>query len=513
MDERKRGKTDGLTDERTDERKRGRTGGRFASLIIIHYEDISTGSMKNTPRQELLSLAKQWQLKPNTIEFARRLDSEDPLRLFRERFSVPKMADVSVGADPDEIVFMNGLTVNLHLLMMTYYRPQGKRCKMVIESYAFPSDMYAAQSQVAHHGLDVASNLLILRPRQGEQLLREEDIYELIEKDGDSIALLLLPGVQYYTGQVFDVPGITTAARKKGCIILWDMAHAVCNIQLKLNEWDVDIAAWCTYKYMNSGPGSIGVAYISHKFRKACERLPELRGWWGNNIETKFLMRPEFDPCLSADVFKLSNGPPLLVATVMASLEMFAELKESDRLHKQHLLTGYFELLMIDELGASHDITDSTRPFHILTPSDTTKRGSQLSIHLAEEPKFTHQELQRRGILLTSLYEGKPPISKAKMTAITKSAIKGIKFYKHIVQSVEKFVQKCRPEYKVPGLYVVDSIVRQSRHQFGQDKDVFAPRFTKNIHNTFQHLFKCPVEDRVRVPFEHMHFKDHILEQ
>lgn len=428
----------------------------------------STGSMKNTPRQELLSLAKQWQLKPNTIEFARRLDSEDPLRLFRERFNVPKMADVSVvdpkfikepgqeciylcghslglkprtaddhvlkvldnwgktgaechqhgylpaatcdlyprklmadivGADPDEIVFMNGLTVNLHLLMMTYYRPQGKRCKMVIESYAFPSDMYAAQSQVAHHGLDVASNLLILRPRQGEQLLREEDIYELIEKDGDSIALLLLPGVQYYTGQVFDVPGITTAARKKGCIILWDMAHAVCNIQLKLNEWDVDIAAWCTYKYMNSGPGSIGVAYISHKFRKACERLPELRGWWGNNIETKFLMRPEFDPCLSADVFKLSNGPPLLVATVMASLEMFAELKESDRLHKQHLLTGYFELLMIDELGASHDITDSTRPFHILTPSDTTKRGSQLSIHLAEEPKFTHQELQRRGIL------------------------------------------------------------------------------------------------------------------
>ncbi|XP_065306165.1 kynureninase-like isoform X5 [Dermacentor albipictus] len=393
------------------------------------------GSMKNTPRQELLSLAKQWGLKPNTIEFARRLDCEDPLRAFRERFNIPKMADVSVvdpqfikvpgqeciylcghslglkpkaadghvqkvldnwgktgaechvhgylpaatcdlyprklmadivGADPDEIVFMNGLTVNLHLLMMTYYRPQGKRCKMVIESYAFPSDMYAAQSQVAHHGLDVASNLLILKPRQGEQLLREEDIYDLIEKEGDSIALLLLPGVQYYTGQVFDVPGITNAARKK---------------------------------YMNSGPGSIGVAYISHKFRKACERLPELRGWWGNNIETKFLMRPEFDPCLSADVFKLSNGPPLLIATVMASLEMFAEVKESDRLHKQFLLTGYFELLMIDDLGASHDITDRTQPFHILTPSDTTKRGSQLSIHLAEEPKFTHQELQRRGIL------------------------------------------------------------------------------------------------------------------
>ncbi|XP_054921830.1 kynureninase-like isoform X4 [Dermacentor andersoni] len=391
------------------------------------------GSMKNTPRQELLSLAKQWGLKPNTIEFARRLDCEDPLRAFRERFNIPKMADVSVGtdreylaaasracwmahcwsasidpqfikvpgqeciylcghslglkpkaadghvqkvldnwgktgaechvhgylpaatcdlyprklmadivgADPDEIVFMNGLTVNLHLLMMTYYRPQGKRCKMVIESYAFPSDMYAAQSQVAHHGLDVASNLLILKPRQGEQLLREEDIYDLIETEGDSIALLLLPGVQYYTGQVFDVPGITKAARKKGAIILWDMAHAVCNMALKLNEWDVDIAAWCTYKYMNSGPGSIGVAYISHKFRKACERLPELRGWWGNNIETKFLMRPEFDPCLSADVFKLSNGPPLLIATVMASLECDLRMPSVVRLAPMPMYNTY----------------------------------------------------------------------------------------------------------------------------------------------------------------------------
>lgn len=423
---------------------------------------------KSSPREELLSRAKDWGLKPNSLEFAQRLDHEDPLRGFRQRFSMPKMADVAivdpkfikspdqeciylcghslglkpkaadekvqkvldnwgktgaeshvhgylpaatcelyprkmmadiVGADPDEIVFMNGLTVNLHLLMMTYYRPQGKRCKMVIESYAFPSDMYAAKSQLGHHNLDVASNLLILRPREGEQLLREEDIFELIEKEGNTIALLLLPGVQYYTGQVLDVPGLTAAARKKGCIVLWDMAHAVCNMQLKLNEWNVDLAAWCTYKYMNSGPGSTGVAYISHKFRKTHNQLPELRGWWGNNIETKFLMRPDFDPCLSADVFKLSNGPPLLIAPIMASLEMFTELKESDRLHKQLLLTGYFELLMIDDLGASHDLTDSSRPFHILTPADTSKRGSQLSIHLAHEPKYTHQELQRRGIL------------------------------------------------------------------------------------------------------------------
>ncbi|CAN7989337.1 unnamed protein product [Ixodes hexagonus] len=423
---------------------------------------------RRSPKQELLAMADHFGVPANSADFARCLDSVDPLRSYRDRFSMPRMADVKtvdpafikdpdetcvylvghslglmpktaelhvqkvlnnwattgaeahmhgylpaascdlapkrmmadlVGAQPEEIVFMNGLTVNLHLLLLTYYKPVGKRCKMVIESDAFPSDMYAAQSQVSLHGLDVDSNLILLKPRKGEHLLREEDILDLIENEGDTIAVLLLPGIQYYTGQLLNIKLLTGAARKKGCLVLWDMAHAICNAELKLNEWGVDLAVWCTYKYMNCGPGSLGTAFVSNAFRKTNPQLPALRGWWGNRPDTKFLMSPQFDPCPSADVFKLSNCPPLLVGTVMASLEMFKEIKESERLQKQFLLTGYMEFLLTEELGASHDINDPTRPFHILSPKDPSQRGSQLSIHLAAQPHITHRELQRRGVL------------------------------------------------------------------------------------------------------------------
>ncbi|XP_077540607.1 kynureninase-like isoform X1 [Haemaphysalis longicornis] len=306
------------------------------------------------------------------------------------------------GADREEITFMNALTVNLHLLMMTYYRPQGKRCKMVIEDDAFSSDMYAAQSQVSHHGLDVASNLIVLKPRKGEFLLREEDICELLVEEGDTIALLLLGGVQLYTGQALDVRRITSAARKKGCVVLWDLAHCVGNTELRLNEWEVDLAAWCTYKYMNCGPGCMGVAYVRHKFREERGRLPELRGWGGNSIKTRHLQRPDFEPSQSADVFKLSNAPPFHVAPIMASLEVFGEIREADRLRKQFLLTGYLELLLMDELGASHDHEDSACPFHILTPADAARRGSQISLHVTHDPQSTCKELLRRGIVCDS---------------------------------------------------------------------------------------------------------------
>nr|XP_050026084.2 kynureninase-like [Dermacentor andersoni] len=423
-----------------------------------------------TPRQELFSLADRWGLRHNTIDFARRLDCEDPLREFRECFVIPKVADLTgvdpefiqsteqeciymsghqcgpkpkavdgefqkvlddwgkravqcfrqghlpvstadlypkqlmadlVGADCDEIVFMNGLTVNLHLLMMTYYRPEGTRTKLAVEEDAFSTDMYAAQSQVSHHGLDLASNLILLRSRKGDELLREEDIYDVIEKEGDTIALLLLSGVQYKTGQALDIRGITRAARKKGCVVLWDLAHSVCNTELRLNEWEVDLAAWCTYKYMNCGPGCTAVAYVSHKFRKACDRLPELRGWWGNDAETRLLMKREFDPFPSADMFKMSAGCPILIAPIMTNLQIFSEVGEPNRLRKQFLLTGYMELLLTDVLGASHDLEDTTRPVHLLTPADVGCRGSQLSLHFAApyDASSVFRELLRRGII------------------------------------------------------------------------------------------------------------------
>ncbi|KAH7936515.1 hypothetical protein HPB49_000553 [Dermacentor silvarum] len=410
-----------------------------------------------TPRQQLFSLADRWGLRHDTIDFARRLDCEDPLKEFRERFVIPKspqqeciymsghlfgpkpkavdgelqnvlddwgkravqcfrqgylpattadfypkqhMADI-VGADCDEIVFMNGLTVNLHLLMMTYYRPEGTRTKVAVEADAFSTDLYAAQSQVSHHGLDLASNLILLRSRKGEELLREEDIYDVIEREGDTIALLLLSGVQYKTGQALDIRGITSAARKKGCLVLWDLAHCVCNMELRLNEWEVDLAAWCTYKYMNCGPGCTAVAYVSNKFRKACDRLPELRGWWGNDSKTRLLMKREFDPFPSADMFKISVGSSMLIVPIMTSLQIFSEVGEPNRLRKQFLLTGYMELLLTDVLGASHDLEDTTRPVHLLTPADVERRGSQLSLRFAApyDARSVLQELLRRGII------------------------------------------------------------------------------------------------------------------
>ncbi|KAH7932382.1 hypothetical protein HPB52_024673 [Rhipicephalus sanguineus] len=309
-----------------------------------------------------------------------------------------RMAEI-VGADHDEIVFMNGLTVNLHLLMVRAKNEQIR--EHLNEITFFISACYAAQSQVSHHGLDLASNLILLSSRKGEQLLREEDIYDVIDKEGDTIALLLLSGVQYQTGQALDIRGITSAARKKGCIVLWDLAHAVCNVELRLNEWEIDLAAWCTYKYMNCGPGNTAVAYVSHKFRKACDRLPELRGWWGNDGKTRLLMRREFEPSPSADMFKVSVGSAVLIAPIMTSLQIFSEVGEPNRLRKQFLLTGYMELLLTDLLGASHDHEDSTRPFHLLTPADVRRRGSQLSLHLAApyDARRVLQELLRRGIV------------------------------------------------------------------------------------------------------------------
>ncbi|XP_075751106.1 kynureninase isoform X2 [Rhipicephalus microplus] len=442
------------------------------SWTTAHHEDgtQTVANASTTPRRELLSLAETWGLGHTTVDFARRLDREDPLKKFRKRFVIPKMVDLTgvdaefikcldqeciymgghllgakpralddevqkvlddwgkrgtqclrqgylptstadlypkqrmaelVGADRDEIVFMNGLTVNLHLLMMTYYRPEGKRTKVAVEADAFSSDLYAAQSQVSHHGLDVASNLILLSSREGEELLREEDIYDVIDKEGDTIAILLLCGVQYQTGQALDIRGITSAARKKGCIVLWDLAHAVCNVELRLNEWEIDLAAWCTYKYMNCGPGCTAVAYVSHKFRKSRDRLPELRGWWGNEAKTRLLMRREFEPSPSADMFKVSVGSAVLISAIVTSLQIFSEVGEPNRLRKQFLMTGYMELLLTDLLGARHDYKDTTHPFRLLTPSDVRRRGSQLSLRLAApyEARQVLQELLRRGIV------------------------------------------------------------------------------------------------------------------
>ncbi|OTF72588.1 kynureninase-like protein, partial [Euroglyphus maynei] len=258
-----------------------------------------------------------------------------------------KLMSRMVGAQEHEIAILNGLTVNLHLLLATFYRPDSNRYKLMIEDHAFPSDMYVAKSQLRSHGISPEKGLILLKPRKGENLLNENDIIRLFDEQGDQIKVALLPAVQYYTGQLLNVKRLTEAAHKKGIIVGVDLAHAVGNVPIYLDEWNVDFAAWCTYKYMNAGAGSMGAIYVNEKyFANYSETFPMYQGWWGNNVQTKFLMKGDFDPALGADMFKLSNPSPVLNAMLMTSLEIFEQTSMEELRQKEYLLTGYLEFMI-----------------------------------------------------------------------------------------------------------------------------------------------------------------------
>ncbi|XP_047468963.1 kynureninase-like [Penaeus chinensis] len=299
-----------------------------------------------------------------------------------------------VGADPSSVCLMNGLTVNLHLLLLSFYQPTQTRFKILLEGHAFPSDRYAMRSQAELRGFDPNEAVLEINPREGESTLRTEDILKVIREQGSSIAVVCLSGVQYYTGQKFDMETITKAAREEGCLVGWDVAHAVGNVRLELDKWGVDFACWCTYKYLNSGPGCIGGAYVNkrHEQRDA----PHLKGWWSNKESTRFQMRDGCDTAPGIDGFRLCNPPPILVALVKASLEIFDEVGMDKILDKQFLLTGYLELL----LKAHFSIGDTDVPTTtIITPEDVNERGSQLSLEFSYPLHQVHKELQKRGVV------------------------------------------------------------------------------------------------------------------
>jgi len=272
------------------------------------------------------------------------------------------------GAKPLEVVAMNTLTVNLHILMASFYRPTETRFKIVIESQAFPSDRYAAASQLRMHGFDPESALLEWSPRPGETRLRIEDLAALIENEGDSIALLLLPGVQYYTGQVLDMAAICELGRAAGCAVGLDLAHAVGNIELELHEWAPDFAAWCTYKYLNSGPGSIAGAFV-HEKHFSSNSLDQLHGWWGHDEATRFKMSTTFTPAEGAELWQMSNPPILSLAPVIASLKIFQEVGLAALIKKSTLLTDYLEWLLEQRFEGR---------IRSITPKDS--RGCQLSL-------------------------------------------------------------------------------------------------------------------------------------
>jgi len=280
------------------------------------------------------------------------------------------------GAEPHEVVNMNSLTVNLHLLMVSFYRPTQKRWRILIEHGAFPSDRYAVESQIRFHGFDPADGLIELAPRPGEDLLRAEDIAAAIERAGDTLALVLFPGVQYRTGQVFDLDVITAATHRAGAVAGFDLAHAIGNVELGLHASGADFAVWCGYKYLNAGPGALAGAFVHERYADSLE-LPRFAGWWGHDKATRFLMGPEFRPIPGAEGWQLSNPPIFAAAPLLASLEIFHRARLERLRAKSIELTGYLARLVQTRLAGS---------VKIVTPLEPAGRGSQLSLRVLAGP-------------------------------------------------------------------------------------------------------------------------------
>jgi kynureninase len=300
-----------------------------------------------------------------------------------------KQTSALVGGQPAEVVVMNSLTVNLHLMMTSFYRPTSERNKILIERGAFPSDQYAVHSQIRFHGYDPASCLLELTPRDGENCMRDEDIESLIEREGDSIALILLGGVNYATGQAFDMAAITKTGQRKGCVVGFDLAHAAGNILLRLHDWGVDFAVWCSYKYLNGGPGCVAGCFVHERHACAWD-LPRFAGWWGHDETTRFLMGPDFRPMVGAEGWQLSNPPILALAALRASMEIFSEAGMEALRTKSVSLTGYMEF-QLNQLASPR--------VSIITPQEPERRGAQLSIRVPGQGRELCNRLAAEGVI------------------------------------------------------------------------------------------------------------------
>ena len=310
---------------------------------------------------------------------------------YQERFAAP-LSDI-VGAKPSEVGVMNTLTVNLHLLMVSFYNPTPQKYKIICEEKAFPSDQYMFQSQVKFHGYDPKDAIVEIKRREGEANIRLEDVLAKIDEVGNELALVLIGGVNYYTGQVFDMKTITAAGQKHGAYVGWDLAHAAGNIKLDLHDWNVDFAAWCSYKYMNSGPGNASGFFVHEKHHNDKE-LKRFAGWYGHNKERRFKMEPDFDPVHGADGWQVSNLPILSLAPYLASVEMFAEVGMDKLITKRNLITSYLEFIL-------HEIDKELEEaeFEILTPSNQEERGCQLSVYLHGQGRELFDRLMKNGVI------------------------------------------------------------------------------------------------------------------
>jgi kynureninase len=352
---------------------------------LIYFAGNSLGLMPKTAREFVDQELEDWA----RLGVDAHLGAKTPWYTYHEPLRGP-IARI-VGAKPVEVICMNSLTVNLHLMMATFYRPTKSRFKILMEDPAFPSDTYAVKTQIRHHGLDPKDALVLASPRQGELTVRTEDVIDLIEKNRDTLAIVWIAGVNFFTGQLFDMPAITKAAQKYGMVVGFDLAHAAGNVPLSMHDWNVDFAVWCTYKYLNAGPGAIGGAYL-HERHATNTKLPRFAGWFGNDPNTRFQMQlePEFVPVASADAWQVSNPPIFSMAPLRASLAIFEEAGGMEAIREKSVkLTGYLEFLL-NQLGSKR--------FTVITPSSPGARGCQLSVLAHEHPKELFKELQTAGV-------------------------------------------------------------------------------------------------------------------
>ena len=296
-----------------------------------------------------------------------------------------------VGALPEEVVIMNTLTANLHLLMVSFYRPDARRFKIIMEAGAFPSDQYAVESQVRYHGYAPEEAIVEIAPRPGEETLRTEDILETIRQHGSQTALVMMCGVQYYTGQWMDVAAITRAGHEAGAVVGFDLAHAAGNVLMRLHDWQADFAVWCSYKYLNSGPGGPGGVFVHQRHADNID-LPRFAGWWGHDEERRFLMEKGFAPMRGAAGWQLSNAQIFSFAAHRASLDMFESVGMSALRHKSERLTAYLEFLI-------DDIKERGLPLHIITPRDPAQRGCQLSVTAGPQGRAIFDFLSANGAI------------------------------------------------------------------------------------------------------------------
>lgn len=385
----------------------------------------------------------------NTLDFARFLDKKDALKKFREKFFIPRhkgkeaiyfcgnslglqpksvRASIEqelidweklgveghfkaknpwfsyhqlfsekisklIGAKPSEAVVMNSLTGNLHLLLVSFYRPTKKKFKVLVEGNIFPSDYYALESQIQFHGFNPRNAIIELNPRKGEKTLRTEDVLSVIEKNKNELALILIGAVNYYTGQFFDLEKITKKGHSVGTIVGFDLAHAIGNVPMKMHNWRVDFAVWCSYKYLNSGPGAPGGLFIHEKYFH--KKLNRFAGWWGYDEKTRFQMKKGFRPMIGAGSWQLSNAPVLAMAAHKAALEIFNEAGINNLRKKSEMLTGYLEFL-INNLTAK---TQRRREIEILTPKNPNERGCQLSLVIKNNGKEVFDKITKAGVI------------------------------------------------------------------------------------------------------------------